>query len=723
MKNALNWKTILRIVGTYSRRLYAIALAAVIVFGIAACGDDSGGGGSSGGGGGVKEITSPTGIVMVRIPGGTFQMGKELGTDGGYEGFEATLTGFYIGKYELTQKQWQDVMGSLPNFNGSFGGGDNYPVYYVNWYDTLIFCNKLSVLEGLTPAYRINGSTDPDTWGKVPTQSDFINDNPNYTTWNAVEIVANSTGYRLPTGAQWEYAAKGGSGTPGNFTYAGSNTPDDVAWYKDNSELGSANYYSDTGIRDYHEVGKKAPNALGLYDMSGNVEEWCWDWSGGYPSDEAQIDPAGPPHGSVRVKRGGCTSHEARFITSTSGSGKIPYSKFTGYLDDLRVATSFYGFRVARPDPTSGPVTPPTIPVTLISVSANGSSTQNTTALTLTFDKEIRGLSADHITVSGVPGLTKGLSGSNPYTLTISGFTSSGTVTVTVARTGYTYHSYIVSGSPKTAAIYFTDSISTSGIYMVSIPARSFTMGQTDISPPEHSVTLSAFFISKYLVTQEQYQLVMGTNPSSFSSSPQAGETQGKRPVEMVSWYDALVFCNKLSAMDGLSPAYSISGSTDPAAWGSVPTSSNATWNAVEIVAGSTGYRLPTEAQWECACRAGTTTVYNTGDTISDDTGWYTSNSGRKTHEVGLKPANAWGLYDMHGNVWEWCWDWYSDSYYSSSPTNDPMGASSGDYGTYRVMRGGSYIDSADALRSAYRVYRNPYAHVNDLGFRLIRPW
>ena len=263
-------------------------------------------------------------------------------------------------------------------------------------------------------------------------------------------------------------------------------------------------------------------------------------------------------------------------------------------------------------------------------------------------------------------------------------------------------------------------------IEMVSIHAGTFMMGSPTTEPgrrgdeTQHSVTLSSFKMSKYQVTQEQYQAVMGTNPSYFSSNPQAGETQGKRPVEGVSWYDAIVFCNKLSIKEGLSPAYSISGRTDPAVWGSVPTDYNTTWDAVKIVTGSTGYRLPTEAQWEYACRAGTTTAYNTGATISDNTGWYKSNSGDKTHQVGLKPANAWGLYDMHGNVEEWCWDWIG-SYPSEAQTN-PMGASSG---FFRVLRGGYWSLSAEDLRSAtrvsYQAYRRDYGHIS-LGFRLVRP-
>jgi formylglycine-generating enzyme required for sulfatase activity len=264
-----------------------------------------------------------------------------------------------------------------------------------------------------------------------------------------------------------------------------------------------------------------------------------------------------------------------------------------------------------------------------------------------------------------------------------------------------------------------TAMVSVSIVKMVSIPAGTFSMGQTGITGaiPVHSVTLtSGFYMSKYPVTQEQYQVVIGTNPSGFNSAvAEESGTPGKLPVEKVNWYDALVFCNKLSMIEGLSPTYSINGRTDPDEWGT----SGLAWNAVVIVADSNGYRLPTEAQWEYACRAGTTTVYNTGDEITDTTGWYNSNSASKTHEVGKKSANAFGLYDMHGNVWEWCWD--GGRSYSSNAQTDPMGASASE-GTDRAIRGGSWQYAGQNFSSAFRGSGYLAYRANDVGFRLVRP-
>jgi len=266
-------------------------------------------------------------------------------------------------------------------------------------------------------------------------------------------------------------------------------------------------------------------------------------------------------------------------------------------------------------------------------------------------------------------------------------------------------------------------------VEMAWIAPGTFAMGSPggetgrDVDENLHLVTLTkGFYMGIYAVTQELYQSVMIINPSYFYGTgrpPAAGEAQAKRPVEQASWYSALVFCNKLSARDGLSPVYSINGSTDPAAWGDVPSSGNAVWNNAVMIDGANGYRLPTEAEWEYACRAGTATVYNTGDAISYATGWYVDNADNKTHQAGKKPPNAWGLYDMHGNVYEWCWDWYYNGYYTAPGAGmDPTGPSSG---TYRAMRGGYYSDGAARLRSAYRGRDYPHGRFANVGLRVVR--
>jgi formylglycine-generating enzyme required for sulfatase activity len=236
---------------------------------------------------------------------------------------------------------------------------------------------------------------------------------------------------------------------------------------------------------------------------------------------------------------------------------------------------------------------------------------------------------------------------------------------------------------------------------------------------PVHTVTLTGFQMSKYPVTQAQYEAVMGSNPSNFKTNITAGEVQENRPVEQVSWYDALVFCNKLSKAEGLAPAYEILGSDDPDVWGTVPTTSNSYWNAVIIVAGSNGYRLPTEAQWEYAAKGGSLSqsyTYAGSDTVGD-VAWYATNGGGKTHEVGKKDPNELNLYDMSGNVVEWCWDWYGT--YSGTAQTDPLGAVSG---SSRVVRGGYWDYSAENVRSAYRVSDNPSNRFYGIGFRLVRP-
>ena len=233
------------------------------------------------------------------------------------------------------------------------------------------------------------------------------------------------------------------------------------------------------------------------------------------------------------------------------------------------------------------------------------------------------------------------------------------------------------------------------------------------------TVTLYAKWCCDHEVTQGEYKAIMGTNPSSFSSSPASGEIQDNRPVERVSWYDCLVYCNKRSIAEGLTPCYSINGKTNPSDWGTVPTSSNATWNAATCNFSANGYRLPTEAEWEYLARGGNTsnsgqTTYSGSNTIGD-VAWYGDNSGSKTHEVKKKAPNAKGLYDMSGNVWEWCWDWYETITINTPST----GASSG---SYRVERGGGWNYDADYCTVQYRGNGTPSLRYNNfVGFRLVR--
>jgi formylglycine-generating enzyme len=286
--------------------------------------------------------------------------------------------------------------------------------------------------------------------------------------------------------------------------------------------------------------------------------------------------------------------------------------------------------------------------------------------------------------------------------------------TVTVTREGYT--GSVTSGPIGPVGFAWIEP----GTFTMGSPASETGRGNNET---QHHVTLTkGFYMGVYPVTQALYQAVIGSNPSDFTDDPEDGEDQEKRPVDTVNWYDALVFCNKLSMRDGLTPVYSINGSTEPEDWGSSIQGSGSTanaWGAVTMSSTANGYRLPTEAEWEYACRANTATAYNLGDTWDGAWGWYDGNSGFKTHEAGKKLPNAWGLYDMHGNVWEWCWDWYDANYYTTSGAGaNPTGPATG---FYRVLRGGGCRDSKESARSAARGSNKPEDGGSIIGFRVVR--
>jgi len=212
---------------------------------------------------------------------------------------------------------------------------------------------------------------------------------------------------------------------------------------------------------------------------------------------------------------------------------------------------------------------------------------------------------------------------------------------------------------------------------MISIPGGNISL-RDDRKKTKWEISIAPFELSKHLITQEVYLKVMSTSPAVF--------TGDNRPIENVSWYDAILFCNTLSELSDLESCYLV----------------NLDSESVELIQGAKGYRLPTDAEWEYSCRAGSSAVqYDDLDEIA----WFEGNSENVTHNVGLKKPNAFGLFDMLGNVWEWCWDLY-----------DPEV-----YGSYRVFRGGGWCDPSRGCLASNRRRSHPTYKIDDLGFRVAR--
>ena len=456
-------------------------------------------------------------------PPGEFMMGSpknEEGRESDETLHKVTLTkGFWMLETEVTQKQWQTIMGNNP----SKFKGDNQPVEQVSWFDCQKFCMKCQTLG-------------------LPLQ--------------------------FPTEAQWEYACRAGA------TGAHSSDLDSMAWY-------------DHKVMTTQPVGTKQPNTWGLYDMHGNVWEWCADWKSDYPQN-AVIDPEGGVSSTIRVFRGGALWYPARTCRSAArcGDATMPFARH----DDL-------GFR-----PILVPGTP------------SSKSSRET------------GLKAGDRMVKTVDGVEFAFRWCPP------GEFEMGCTLESFQKAGITWKPY-------------------------------------DATP--HKVVLTkGFWMLETEITQQ-----MWTSLKMENQSPERGD---RIPVLNVNWEQCQDFCKRLTRKVGAK------------------------------------VELPTEAQWEYACRAGTTTEFGGNGNISD-MGWCWHNGG-KYHPVGEKNPNHWGLYDMNGNAWEWCLDWYEKDYYRRSPLNNPTGPENG---TFHVRRGGSRVED---LRFSRCEYRENYEkrELDRCGFRIV---
>ena len=541
------------------------------------------------------------------------------------EGGIVSIPNFYISDHEVTQEEYKAIMGTWPDESVTeetlYGVGDNFPAYYISWFNALVYCNKRSIKEDLTPCYSIKDSTDPKTWGDVPDSEDH----ENFETWFNATCDFQADGYRLPTDAEWEYAARGGNGLTGfQYKYAGSNSIDMVAWCSENS--------SETS----HEVKLKQPNELGLYDMSGNLWEWCWD------------DSASDNLINYRKNRGG------NWYDGTDG---CMLSYRNNYFSYERMSN--IGFRVVRTatEQSQGDVYSQ-------GISLNGKIYDKTSEVVV------------------VP---------------------KGTVAKIEMTDDSSWNTY-----------YEGDDASLKGVFL-----------------KDRKVQLSPFSMSQFEVTQELYEAVFDWNPSNFQTGVADSEVQELRPVECISWYDAVNFCNELTkrTMGEEHCVYKIENSSYPNGY--------IEYADVSIDLSKKGYRLPTEAEWEFAARGGdpakpewkyayagvqTNIAKDSFSNYTDSTsleefGWYGCNSDSKTHEVGKKYPNTLGLFDMNGNVYEWCYDWHSDEI--DTTVVNPLGANSGEK---RSARGGCLTSNHKWASVGYRFTMTP--GVNDdsgIGFRLVR--
>jgi formylglycine-generating enzyme required for sulfatase activity len=765
------------------------------------------------------------------IPAGAFTMGRTSGdTDADSPPVNVNVSQFYMSKHEVTKAEWDEVRtwavnNGYTDLEAGDGKANNHPVHSISWYAMVKWCNAKSQKEGLIPCYSISGAV-MKTGTVEPTAN-----------W-----VAN--GYRLPTEAEWEKAARGGvsnkrfpwgsdiiSHNEANFNNNGFET------YKSGTIGDHPTYFTGT-LPATAPVGSFAANGYSLHDMAGNVFEWCWDWHDESTYVNNATDPRGPESGSYKISRGGSWGNYAVKCRASDRDYSTP--SVSNYSVGFRVARSMTAegansaavssqdivvdvrdFTLSITPMTNGAVVGAGSYLSGISLNltatpepgyllgawtGEASGSANPTTVLMDADKTVGatfvqdtrdpdndGLTnyQEIITHSTDPNLADSDGDSindgaevaqgripktaEPVVTNLIGTQRQGTklvdisydltsVTPTVKVTlevsqdgGLTYNvpatsitgaigNAVTVGSGKTIVwnagadwdsnfsnqMRFRLLTDNSASSFSLIPAGTFTMGRTsgDAAPNASpvNVTVSQFYMGKYEVTKSEWDEVRTWAVNNGYTDLGAGAGKASNhPVQTVSWWDVIKWCNAKSQKEGLTPCYTVSGSVMKTG----TTAPEMNWTA-------NGYRLPTEAEWEKAARGGVSgkrfpwgedtishtnaNFYNNGSESykTGTTGYhptFSTGSWPYTSPVGSFVANGYGLHDMAGNVWEWCWDWYGESTYVNN-ASDPRGAASG---TDRVLRGGGFDYSAVGCRAAERGSRPPSAKGSFCGFRLAR--
>lgn len=694
-------------------------------------------------------------IDFAKVPGGYFKMGNPNGIDIEKPAHQVFIPAFQLGKHEVTHQQYIEFLNSIQcSTDGSYNDTEFGQVKYFDM---------------SSPDCAIGFSDGRFCFkGNAFAQSDSC---PVFeVTWYGAHAYCKWLGGRLPSEAEWEYAARDCSDSLVT-KYAGSDSLDQVAWYDNNS------------FEQSHPVGALKTNKLGLYDMNGNVWEWCNDWLGwSYYSLSPVYSPRGPQTGTTRIFRGGSWGTGPDYISMT----------WRGY-GDPGSSSCIYGFRVARSYIDTRPAT-------------------NITSGSVTLNGEVFRVGGEHILEKGffwsdehlVPGeqdervvvadsslqMTYSLDGLKPnvtyyyiaYVIYDFGIITGDVVsfmplsnpivvTQTASNIGesiLTLNSEVVSpGSSSimesgffwsksnpdpgendnivlsngaTGSCYYrlrnlepdtryyfrafakseqgtgkglvmqvkTKPSGYGNIELLMVSGGSFSMGSNkgeSDEMPIHQVNLDGFQIGKYEVTCQQFidflnDIQCGSN--GIYKDSVFGEVNYFDPKQYCC---PIVYANNKFEFKANNYYQNDESPVDAVTWYGA--------NAFCIRAGG---RLPTEAEWEIAARGGNDeTLYSGSDSI-DQVAWYKGNSGSRFHQIGQKQANLLGIYDLSGNVQEWCHDWYQSNYYSKSPVVNPVNNIPT---IYSVVRGGQFLSGPDDCRNTRRFWVKPASGRNDLGFRL----